>query len=440
MFFAVLKDRHVQYAFKYWMGLSVTIMSIVLILWKAKFSSDNQLENAYNLAYFFFVWQPIYFWLTAAICIQFQVEAAAFRGVLRTTMTAIGGTLGWFTMMNGSLAQNPYFISGIVTLFNGICGLVSPIKEFRYSLFLAAFTFNAVVVCQYYGCCDLAGETNIYGGKVLSTLLGSVYSILLSWCILPFYTSTKMLNLENQVLEDGLSMVEGLDSMDRNKDWKDSNKNEKDYQEEHGVTIEDLSEKFDEPLLMVHKELEANVIDKRQLLLVTWTLLPTPKIVFLLKARLEAMGVFLREFVKLHLTPLWQSGEMGQFDQLLVETRGHSDNVIEKAKEVVIGCKLTFEATSRRNLAETRRILALCVADLERAREKLRSTYAEWDRQHEDIHWSEMELKALARRRLLLLAIKEIHIIGILLSETEATLDRDRWLSWASSWFGRRPL
>ena len=117
-FFAVLKDRHVQYAFKYWMGLSVTIMSIVLILWKAKFSSENQLENAYNLAYFFFVWQPIYFWLTAAICIQFQVETAAFRGVLRTTMTAIGGTLGWFTMMNGSLAQNPYFISGMVTLFN----------------------------------------------------------------------------------------------------------------------------------------------------------------------------------------------------------------------------------------------------------------------------------------------------------------------------------
>lgn len=421
------------------MGLSVTIMSIVLILWKAKFSSENQLENAYNLAYFFFVWQPIYFWLTAAICIQFQVEAAAFRGVLRTTMTAIGGTLGWFTMMNGSLAQNPYFISGMVTLFNGVCGLISPIKEFRYSLFLTAFTFNAVVVCQYYGCCDLAGETNIYGGKVLSTLLGSVYSILLSWCILPFYTSTKMLNLENQVLEDGLSMVEGLDSMDGKYDSKDSSENETDHQE-YRATMKDLSEKIDEPLVMVHKELEANVIDKRQLLLVTWTILPTPKIVLLLKARLEAMGVFLREFIKLNSTHLWQSGELGQFNQLLVDTRAQSDNVIEKAKEVVKGCNMTFEAASRRNLDETRRILALHVADLERAREKLRSRYVEWDKQHDDIRWSEMELKALARRRLLLLTIKEIHVIGILLSEIEATLDRDHWLSWASSWFGRRPL
>ena len=114
--------------------------------------------------------------------------------------------------------------------------------------------------------------------------------------------------------------------------------------------------------------------------------------------------------------------------------------MIEKAKEVVKGCNMTFEAASRRNLDETRRILALHVADLERAREKLRSRYVEWDKQHDDIRWSDMELKALARRRLLLLTIKEIHVIGILLSEIEATLDRDHWLSWASSWFGRRPL
>ena len=420
------------------MGLSLTIMSIVLILWKAKFSSENQLANAFNLTYFFFVWQPIYFWLTAAICIQFQVEAAAFRGVLRTTMTVVGGTLGWFTMMNGSLAQNPYFISGIVTLFNGVCGLVSPIKEFRYSLFLTAFTFNAVVVCQYYGCCNLAGETNIYGGKVLSTLLGSVYSILLSWCILPYYTSTKMLSLENQVLEDGLSMVECLDSMDQNEAQK--SKIEKEYREESPTSVDDLADKIDDPLVMVEKELEANVIDKRQLLLVTWTILPTPKIVPLMKSRLEAMGVFLREFVKLNTTPLWPSGGRGQFDQLLVDTHDHSNDIIEKAKAVVAGCKLNFEATSRKQLYETRSALALNIADLEQAREKLNSAYSKWDKQHKHIRWSEMDLKALARRRLLLLTIKEVHVIGILLSETEATLDRDRWLSWASSWFGRRPL
>ena len=414
-------------------------MSIVLILWKSKFSSENQLENAYNLTYFFFVWQPIYFWLTAAICIQFQVEAAAFRAVLRTTMTAIGGTLGWFTMMNGSLAQNPYFISGMITMFNGVCGLVSPIKEFRYSLFLTAFTFNAVVVCQYYGCCNLAGETNIYGGKVLSTLLGSIYSILLSWCVLPYYTSTKMLYLENQALGDGLSMVVKFDSVDQMRARKDSKP--ANYEENTLPTVEDIVEKIDDPLVMVHKELEANVIDKRQFLLVTWTLLPTPRIVYLLKARLEAMGVFLREFVKINSTPLWQSGELtDKYDQLLLDTGSCSNAVVEKARDVVTGCNMTFEATSRKSLDKARSDLALNVTDLEHERMKLRSALAEWDKDNEHEHWSEIELKALAKRRLLHLTIKEIHVIGILLSETEATLDRDRWLSWASSWFGRRPM
>lgn len=419
-------------------------MAIVLILWKTKFSSENQLKNAYDLTYFFFVWQPIYFWLTAAICIQFQVEAAAFRAVLRTTMTAVGGTLGWFTMMNGSLAQNPYFIAGIVSLFNGACGLVSPVKEFRYSLFLTAFTFNAVVVCQYYGCCNLAGETNIYGGKVLSTLLGSVYSILLSWCVLPYYTSEKMLNLEGQVMDDGLSMVSRLHSIDQHmardlhKEYGDSKLIEG---ETPLPTIGEVLKHIDEPLAMVHKELEANVIDKRQLLLVTWTILPTPKVVYLLKARLEAIGVFLREFMKLDISPLWSSGELTEkYNQLLIDTSIASGNILEKARHVVVSCKMTFDATSRKSLDKARRTLAVDVAELGQAREALNSVFVEWDEKHKHLRWSELELKALARIRLLLLIVKEIHVIGILLSETEATLDRDWWLSWASSWFGRRPF
>ena len=92
----MLRDVNIQFAIKFWLACSITVMSIVLILWKAKFSSPNQLQNAYDLMYFFFVWQPIYFWLTVAICVQFQVEAAVMRAVLRTTMTAVGGTLGTF--------------------------------------------------------------------------------------------------------------------------------------------------------------------------------------------------------------------------------------------------------------------------------------------------------------------------------------------------------
>lgn len=371
------------------------------------------------------------------------MEAAAFRAVLRTTMTAIGGTLGWFTMMNGSLAQNPYFIAGIVSLFNGVCGLISPIKEFRYSLFLAAFTFNAVVVCQYYGCCNLAGETNIYGGKVLSTLLGSIYSILLSWCILPYYTSTKMLDLEHQVLKDGLSLVARMHSTDFEAAHKDNSGlcNESENKSKSELTLGEVNMLIDVPLTLIHKELEANVIDKRQFLLVTWTVLPTPKIVDLIKMRLEAIGVFLREFLKISSTTMWQSGDLTEnYKQLLLDTQSITDDIFDRARKMVAGCQLTFDATSKRSLNEARKALDFRVKELEEVRENLKSVFIQWDQSHENLSWSEIELKALARKRLLLMVIKEIHVIGILLSETEATIDRDRWLSWASSWFGRRPF
>lgn len=437
---ALLRDRHVQFAFKYWLGLSLTIMSIVLILWKEKFSSENQLKNAYDITYFFFVWQPIYFWITAAICIQFQVEAAAFRAVLRTTMTAIGGTLGWFTMMNGRLANNAVFIGGITAVFNGFCALASPIKEFRYSLFLTTFTFNAVVVCQYFGCCDVAGETNIYGGKVLSTLLGSVYSILVSWCILPYYTSTKMLDIEHEVLKDELSLLKQLHQKNE-QEVVQKGSTEVHSQCESEPSLENVRDTVDTRLTEVHKELELNVVDKRQLLLLTWTLLPTPKIVPLLKGRLEAMGVFLREAIKLKSTPLWSSGQdKDKVNSLLSEIKEDVEEALE-ASDIVVGeCKVVMDATSRRALNDARVNLASKVKTLGKARAKLRDSFIHWDERHREEKWSDIELKLLARSQLLIHTLREINVIGLLLSETEATLDRDRWLSWAASWFGRRPF
>lgn len=435
----LLRDRHVQFAFKYWLGLSLTIMSIVLILWKEKFSSENQLQNAYDLTYFFFVWQPIYFWITAAICIQFQVEAAAFRAVLRTTMTAVGGTLGWFTMMNGRLANDAVFIGGITALFNGFCALASPIKEFRYSLFLTTFTFNAVVVCQYFGCCDVAGETNIYGGKVLSTLLGSVYSILVSWCILPYYTSTRMLDIEHEVLKDGLSLLRQLH--EQNEQEVLQGKDEVNPQCESHPSLKTVTDTVDIPITAVHKELELNVVDKRQFLLLTWTLLPTPKIVPLLKGRLEAIGVFLREAIKLNSTPLWSSERnKDKVNSLLSEIKEDVERALEASEFVVAECKVTMDATSGRALNEARVNLASKVGDLGKARAKLRESFMKWDERHRQEKWSDIELKLLARSQLLIHTLREINVIGLLLSETEATLDRDRWLSWAASWFGRRPF
>ena len=55
---AVLRDRDFQFSLKYWIGSSLAIVGIILILWKDKGSSDLAPEAAYNIGYFFSIWQP----------------------------------------------------------------------------------------------------------------------------------------------------------------------------------------------------------------------------------------------------------------------------------------------------------------------------------------------------------------------------------------------
>jgi hypothetical protein len=142
------QSRDLHFGLKYWLGMTIAVMGIILIFWQGKGDDANPVEGYANMADFFFNWQPVYFSITAAICIQMEVETSAFRAVLRSTMTFLGGLFGYLTMLNGTLAQNPYFITCITCAFNCVCGFFSPIKRLRYSLFLTAFTFNAVVICQ----------------------------------------------------------------------------------------------------------------------------------------------------------------------------------------------------------------------------------------------------------------------------------------------------
>ena len=435
----ICKDVYVQFAVKFWFACTVTVMSIVLILWKAKFSSDNQLQNTYDITYFFFVWQPIYFWLTVAICLQFQVEAAVMRAVLRTTMTALGGTLGYCAMLNGNLAQNPYWICGIVCTVNGFFSLFCVVKPLRYSVFLANFTFNAVVVCQYYGCsCDLAGETNIYGGKVLSTMLGSIFSILVSWAILPVYTSQKVLDLEYDVMTDGLTLVSST--------WR----RDKDLVGVGGAPKEDLlkldvdsvDKLIDERLVAVHKEIEYNSVSKDQLLLLTWTILPTPPVVHLLKNRLERLGVFLREFAQINAQD--RGADQGpasgpEFSQFMSNIYTLLEDCETAAHALMVNVRANFDASGSKELQRTRAALIVDLADLEARLDATTQIFKKWDSERK-VALRESELITIARSRLAVLAFKEYYVICILLGVTEATIDRDAWYSAWSSWFGRRPI
>jgi hypothetical protein len=69
--------------------------------------------------------------LTAGICMQRHVESSVPKGVLRATVSLVGGLVGYLLMLNGSLAQDPYWICGMLVLFNGLSGLFCVFPSFR---------------------------------------------------------------------------------------------------------------------------------------------------------------------------------------------------------------------------------------------------------------------------------------------------------------------
>lgn len=65
------------------------------------------------------------------ILLPLQVESSLFRGVLRTTMTVLGGALGYLVMLNGELANNPYWAVAWLAAFSALAGLLAPDRTLR---------------------------------------------------------------------------------------------------------------------------------------------------------------------------------------------------------------------------------------------------------------------------------------------------------------------
>ena len=428
--------REIHFALKYWIAISLAVTAIILIFWQGKGDDANPVQGYGNMADFFFNWQPVYFTITACICIQMQVESSAGKAVLRTLMTFLGGLFGYLTMLNGNLAQNPYFITCITCLFNGVCGLLSPLKELRYSLFLTAFTYNAVVICQYYGCCDIAGEAVNFGGKVVSTMLGSLYAIIVSWCILPFYTSEKMLDLESTALTNAVAIVQDILDGKSDPKMKGSSGQAKAWEER-------IQKEVYEPLTVVVKEYKANTIDKKQFMLLTYTLLPTPPVVVMALETLGRMTCYLRESTHLMMNDTIEAIVEGNTEEkvlntLLQNTKPQIDLALLKAKETAEACCKSMTATSSRSLKESREEIRIKNAELAEHRAIISDSFTEWFKQNS------VETGANVRYaisiHLLFLAIREVQVMSYILSEVEEATDRDFYFSWLSSWFGRRPL
>lgn len=68
-------------------------------------------------------------------------------------MAVVGGVFGYVLMLNGTLAQSAVWVCAWTAAGSWLAGLLAPDRTLRYSLFLAVFTFNGVILCQCVWAC-----------------------------------------------------------------------------------------------------------------------------------------------------------------------------------------------------------------------------------------------------------------------------------------------
>lgn len=76
------------------------------------------------------------------------METTVYRGIIRIAGTAVGGIFGYLLMLRVTLANNPYFLTALLCVFDFVSSLLGP-TSFRL---LVVFTLNAAggtVLCQY---------------------------------------------------------------------------------------------------------------------------------------------------------------------------------------------------------------------------------------------------------------------------------------------------
>ena len=60
-------------------------------------------------------------------------------------------------------------------------------NQYKILILLILITFNALIMCQYRGCCNATGSTHYFLSRLLTIMAGAVVPVLVSNLILPWY-------------------------------------------------------------------------------------------------------------------------------------------------------------------------------------------------------------------------------------------------------------
>eukprot|EP00884_Botryococcus_braunii_P019997 jgi/Botrbrau1/6681/Bobra.0202s0022.2 len=156
-------------------------MTAALVLCLALSANSNKAQS----------WHLLYAAITVCVVMSEKMDVAVSKGLFRILSTIIGGTLGYFLMLNHDLATNPYALSALL----GVCAFVAGTltgKPYKYAVILTMITMNSIVLCQYNPEGKGTGSVHLYIVRIVDICV-AVAAVFLIEFILPWYTSTAAL-------------------------------------------------------------------------------------------------------------------------------------------------------------------------------------------------------------------------------------------------------
>lgn len=387
--------------------------------------------------------------IAVTICLTPTVNASIIKVLLRSGMIAFGGALGFATMLNGTLAQNAYFVFFIVMLVNGFfCSFSSMGTTARYSLFLVIYTYFSVVVCQYSGKCCKAGDVWEFAGRTLSTIIGASYALLFSWLVFPSYSSETIFSQEKALLASNMDTIktaadDGPEILRGKQNPQEESRIDKldasipgDSEDVALVSLyrnvsESTSSSFQTRLALVKAiltEKGLNSLENWKFFFFNVTLISLPVACKLVFVRVSGMGIQINVYLHALKSSVFKSSQgLFQdlfFSKMMDQTRHLFD--LTKELSLLIADNIS-QSTGENDLAQTR---MLAILDLVSSiRLNLFETFASITDELESTPVSLGDLKCLSFYLYLLAALDQVHRLARDLCTDDRMRVRDNYMT-----------
>lgn len=426
-------------------GMNLAVIAIILIGWYDVANTGNYITNASNLISWYQQWSPHYFAIATSALIQDTVDSTLIKIILRVSLIAIGGSLGFATVSNGFLAQNAYYMFFMTWLITGFAGLFASLGyKFRYSLFLTTYQWSGVALCVYTGVCCSAGSAQKFVGRTFSTMIGAVYAFCINSLIYPLYSSHVAFELEGSLLASygrilAASYKKGVDLLEsEEKEPNDRLSTSSNYPHlgfaSSGKdlsalekTIEDAAAQRLGIIEQLYGEIENNALDSHQFVITRLTMIPLPNSVRLIFLRIARMGAF--SYMSVQSLRSQYMRRSGKIYLSFIEQMSNSTAAYIQASSDV--CMALMQILTRKNIVEKDlELLRLQFQILESNRREVLDVYLRILPSLETItDWSDGDLRHLVWYTMTMLAIQQVHTLSNCFLEDPQYLEKGgRWI------------